>query len=118
MESQDLALTMFLMSMCGLYMVYLRQDEQYRKLTRLENMLSSVPGAGDGYKDIHPRVRAKIVAGEISAAIILHRTIEAISFSEAEAAIRSYIARQDDADGASSAASTATNSSATGLLKK
>ncbi|NIA00199.1 hypothetical protein [Massilia sp. CCM 8734] len=95
MESQDLASTMFLMSMFALYLMYLKQDEQYRKLTRLENMLSSVPGAGDGYKDVHPRVRAKIVAGEISAAIILHRSIEAISFGEAEAAIRTYIARQD-----------------------
>lgn len=94
METHDMALTMFLMSMFGMYMMYLKQDEQNRKLTRLENMLSSVPGAGDGYKDIHPRVRAKIHAGEISGAIILHRTIEAISFAEADAAIRSHIARQ------------------------
>ncbi|UOD29897.1 hypothetical protein INH39_31795 [Massilia violaceinigra] len=95
MESHDLALTMFLMFMCALYMMYLKQEEQYKKLTRLENMLSSVPGVGDGYKDIHPRVRAKIVAGEISAAIILHRSIEAISFGEAESVIRSYIAHRD-----------------------
>lgn len=95
METQDLALTMFLMSMFGMYMMYLKQDEQSRKLARLENMLSSVPGAGDGCADLHPRVRAKLVEGDISAAILLHRTIEAISFSEAEAAIRSHIARQD-----------------------
>ena len=95
METQDLALTMFLMFMFGMYMMYLKQDEQARKLTRLENMLSSVPGAGDGFLELHPRVRAKIVEGDISAAIILHRSIEAMSFGDAEAAIRGYIARKE-----------------------
>ncbi|WP_157778626.1 hypothetical protein [Massilia violaceinigra] len=95
MESQDLALTMFLMCMCGLYMMYLKQDEQFRRLKRLERMLSSIPGAGSGDDDLHPKVLAKIAAGEISTAILLQRTIEATSFGEAEAAVRSYIARQN-----------------------
>ncbi|NHZ79227.1 hypothetical protein F2P44_08050 [Massilia sp. CCM 8695] len=95
MESQDLALTMFLMCMCALYMMYLKQDEQFRRLKRLERMLSSVPGAGSGHDDLHPRVLAKIGAGEISAAILLQRSIEETSFSDADAAVRSYIARQD-----------------------
>ena len=94
MEFQDLALTMFLMCMCALYMMYLKQDEQFRSIKRLERMLSSVPGAGPGDDDIHPRVLAKIAAGEISAAILLQRSIEASSFSEADAAVRRHIAGQ------------------------
>lgn len=95
MESQDLAATMFLITMLAFYMVMLKQDEQNRRLRRLERMLRSVPGAGEADEELHPKVIAKIGEGKINAAIILHRTIAAVPFAESQAAVNSYIARQD-----------------------